>query len=86
LNARHIPCLIVEAYLIVVIARALLSWFPIRPGTAFASVYRVLIDLTEPIAGPLRRVIPPAGQFDLSYFVLAIVIYVVQQAVCSAVH
>lgn len=86
MNVRHIPCLVLEAYLIVVIARALLSWFPIRPGTVFASVYRVLIDLTEPIAGPLRRIIPPAGMLDISYFVLAIGVYILQQAVCHAVR
>ncbi len=86
MNARHIPCLILEAYLVVVFARALLSWFPIRPGTPIASIYRVLIDLTEPIAAPLRRVIPPAGMLDLSYFVLVIILFIVQQAVCSAVH
>ena len=34
---------------------------------AVATVYRMLLDLTEPVLAPLRRVIPPAGMFDLSF-------------------
>jgi YggT family protein len=41
-----------------IIARALLSWFPIAPGNPIA---RILFDVTEPILAPLRRVIPPLG-------------------------
>ena len=59
-----------------------MSWFPIRPGTPWASIYGVLLDLTEPVLAPLRRVIPPAGMFDLSFLVLIIGLFIVQQAIC----
>ena len=36
----------------------------------WASIGNVLIDLTEPVLAPLRRVIPPVGMFDLSFMVL----------------
>lgn len=63
--------LLIGIYLIILIARAVTSWFPPpRPGTPFAFVTQILRDVTEPVAGPFRRVIPPAGQFDLSFMVL----------------
>ena len=72
------------AYIVVLLARAIMSWFPIRPGTPLASLYGVLLDLTEPVLAPLRRVIPPAGMFDLSFIVLIVALFIVQAAVCQA--
>lgn len=77
-----IPCAILTAYMVVLFARAILSWFPINAGTPIANIYRVLIDLTEPLLAPLRRVIPPAGMFDLSFMVLALAVVVLQSIVC----
>jgi YggT family protein len=76
-------CALVTAYLVVLFARAIMSWFPIRPGTPWASVYRVLLDLTEPVLAPLRRIIPPAGMFDLSFLVLFLALGILRAAVCS---
>ena len=45
-------------------------------------VNRVLFDLTEPALAPLRRVIPPTGVFDLSFFVLMILLYIARGLVC----
>ena len=80
---REILCALVTAYWVVLIARAILSWFPIRPGTGFASIYRVLLDLTEPVLAPLRRMIPPAGMLDVSFIVLFVILIVVRQVVCT---
>ena len=76
-------CALVTAYLVVLFARAIMSWFPIRPGTPWASVYSVLLDLTEPVLAPLRRIIPPAGMFDLSFLVLFLALGILRAAVCS---
>ena len=78
-----ILCAIVTAYMVVLFGRAIMSWFPIRPGTPWASVYGVLLDLTEPVLAPLRRIIPPAGMFDLSFLVLFVALGILRAAVCS---
>jgi YggT family protein len=78
-----IICAIVTAYMVVLFARAIMSWFPVRPGTPWASVYGVLLDLTEPVLAPLRRIIPPAGMFDLSFLVLFVALGILRAAVCS---
>ena len=76
-------CAIVTAYLVVLFARAIMSWFPVRPGTPWASIYSVLLDLTEPVLAPLRRIIPPAGMFDLSFLVLFLALGILRAAVCG---
>ena len=78
----NILCVIVTAYLAVLFARAIMSWFPVRPGTPLATLYSVLLDLTEPLLAPLRRVIPPAGMFDLSFMVLFFALFIVREAIC----
>jgi YggT family protein len=58
----------------VLFPRALLSWFPAAPGSTLASVNAVLYRLTEPVLGPVRRLLPPvrAGGFgiDLSFIIV----------------
>ena len=78
-----VVCAVVTAYMVVLFARAIMSWFPVRPGTPWASVYGVLLDLTEPVLAPLRRIIPPAGMFDLSFLVLFVALGILRAAVCS---
>jgi YggT family protein len=79
--ANEIPCALITVYLVVLFARAVLSWFP-PPQGGMATVYRILLDLTEPVLAPLRRVIPPAGMFDLSFTVLIIGMFILRTVVC----
>ena len=39
------------------------------PSGGLATINRLLMDLTEPVLAPLRRIIPPVGMFDLSFMV-----------------
>jgi YggT family protein len=78
-----IICQLLSIYVIVLIARAILSWFPISPGSALAPIVSFLYTVTEPLLAPLRRVIPALGGFDLSFIVLFIIIQVVQNQICS---
>lgn len=72
---------VVEAYVVVLIFRALLSWFPARPGTALAAIVRALDAVTEPVLRPVRRVLPPlrAGGMgiDLSIMVVILVAQII---------
>jgi YggT family protein len=64
---------VVEVYVILLIGRALLSWFPSEPGTAIYGIVRALDRVTEPLLRPIRRALPPvrAGgmAIDLSIIV-----------------
>ncbi len=79
--ALNIPCALVTVYLVVLVLRAVISWFP-QPEGGLATFYRLLLDLTEPVLAPLRRVIPPAGMFDLSFTVLIIFMFILRGIVC----
>ena len=77
-------CAFMRVYLIVLLARAILSWFPVSSsGGPLAQIQRVLFDVTEPVLAPVRRVIPPAGMFDISFMVVFIVVLLIQGAVCA---
>jgi YggT family protein len=72
---------ILYAYLVILGGRAILSWFPLRQGTFMASLYALLIDLTEPVLRPVRRVIPPAGMLDTSFMVVFFALVILLQFV-----
>ena len=78
----QIPCALVTVYLVILILRAVFSWFPVQPGTFLAQANRILIDLTEWALRPLRQIIPPAGMIDLSFLVLVVILLVLQNAIC----
>jgi YggT family protein len=75
-NIFNVIAYVVEAYVVVLIARALLSWLPARPGTAFYRLVRVLDSVTEPVLRPIRRVIPPvrAGGMGIDLSIIIVVI------------
>jgi YggT family protein len=79
----HIAYLIVEIYLYVLIARIILSWFPIGPDSPFRPVVRALSAVTDPVLTPLRRVLPPltlGGMgIDLSPIILCVALEIVLQ-------
>lgn len=65
-------CLLGNIYVLILVARAVMSWFPMRSDSPFVPVARFLNAVTEPVLAPFRRVIPPAGMFDLSFLVVVI--------------
>ena len=80
----NLICQLLSLYLLVLIARAILSWFPISPGSALAPIVSFLYRITEPVLAPMRSIIPALGGFDLSFIVLIIIIQVVQRSLgCS---
>jgi YggT family protein len=71
---------ILNAFMIVLVARALFSWFDPTYQTA---VGRFLFSVTEPIVGPVRQVIPSTGMLDLSVMVTMFLIIILRQLVAS---
>ena len=60
--------------------RAIFSFFQPSPDNP---IMRVLMEVTEPILGPLRRVIPSMGMLDLSPFVAMLLLQIVGGIVVS---
>jgi YggT family protein len=66
---------------ILLVARALFSWFD--PGMT-TTIGKFLKDVTEPIVAPVRQVMPPTGMLDLSIMVTMLLLIVLRQVISSA--
>jgi uncharacterized protein YggT (Ycf19 family) len=77
-------CYLLTLYMFVVFARVVMSWFPLDPNSIWATIQDVLVTLTEPVLGPLRRVLPRPGgvPIDLSPLVVFFVIIVLRGILC----
>lgn len=69
--------LILEVYVFVLFGRVIFSWIRPDPRTFLGQVNGVLLALTEPVVGPVRRVMPNLGPFDFSVLVVLLVIQMV---------
>ena len=83
--ALDIVCNALNIYLICIFGRILLSWFPLDPNGAMATVAGFLYTVTDPVLGPLRRAVPPirlgAAALDLSPIIVIIGIQVIQRGI-----
>jgi YggT family protein len=78
--------LILQLYTYVIIAAVIASWLVgfgiINSYNPIArSILRALHALTEPVFGPMRRVIPPLGGLDLSPLLALIIIFFLQRLI-----
>lgn len=75
---------LISLYTFVIFVRIILSWFPINQSGPFAKVNRVLFQVTEPVLGPARRIIPNIGPLDISPIVVVFGLGFVQRLLASA--
>ena len=72
---------LITIFIIMLFARAVLSWFPLQPGGFAEQLSDLLRSLTEWAVAPLRRVIPPVGMIDLSFMVLVFGLLILRSAI-----
>nr|MBU6202470.1 YggT family protein [Acidobacteriota bacterium] len=75
---------LISLYTFVIFVRIILSWFPSGSQGALASVTRILYQVTEPVLGPARRIIPSIGPLDISPIVVVFALGFVQRMLASA--
>ncbi len=63
---------------IAILGRVIVSWLPISPENP---IVIMLYQVTEPILGPIRAVMPRMGMLDFSPIVAILLIFVVQRVV-----
>jgi YggT family protein len=71
---------LVSLYILLIFIRIIFSW-----GMASYSnrVMRFLVNATEPMLGPLRRLVPLVGTFDISPIVAFIILWLLQAAIAG---
>lgn len=67
-------------YTLAIFVRIFLSWGALGYGNRWM---RFLVQITEPLMGPLRRHIPPVGMFDISPIIAFLVLWVLQAIVAA---
>lgn len=67
--------------LFAIIARSLISWFPLDPRN---QLVQLLNQFTDPLLIPVRRILPRTGMIDLSGFVVIILLYMMIAVVNQA--
>jgi YggT family protein len=73
--------LVLNALIILTIARSLFSW--IDPGMQ-SPIGKFLRQATEPIIAPIRQVVPNAGALDFSPMIAIFVLIIVERVLHNA--
>ena len=75
-----------QLYVLILLGRAIISWFPYSHDSPINGVRRVIFAVTEPVLAPFRRVIPPVGMLDISFLVAFLVVEIFVSAVLGRIH
>ena len=71
---------LISIYILLITIRIIFSWGMLSYKNR---VMRFLVDVTEPLLGPLRRRIPPLGWLDISPLVAILILWLFQSAVAG---
>jgi YggT family protein len=81
-----IVCLLIQLYMLVILVRIIMSWFPPTPGTTYAQIYEGFDRVTEPVLAPIRAMIPPMRMggmgLDLSPIIVFLIGTILLRAIC----
>ena len=69
---------LVDLYGLLILIRIVFSWVTV---SYYNRIMRFLVGVTEPLLGPLRRMIPPVGMFDISPIVAFIILWILKAAI-----
>ena len=82
-----IICSLIQLYVLLLVVRVVMSWFPISPNGPAETVAGFLYMVTDPVLVPLRRILPPvrmgAMALDLSPIVAFFGLSVLRGILCS---
>lgn len=67
-----------SVYIVLIFMRIVFSWGMVSHSTR---LMRFLVNATEPLLGPLRRIIPPLGVMDISPIFAFIILWLFQRAI-----
>lgn len=72
--------LLINILVIAIFLRAIISWFRLAPDNP---INVILVQVTEPILAPLRRVVPSLGMFDITPWIAMILLQFLGQLIVS---
>ena len=82
----NILCLVLALYLIVIIVRIVLTWFPLDPDGGMATFAGFLFIITDPVLRPLRRAIPPVRIGSVALDLSPIIVLIGLQVIMAIIN
>jgi YggT family protein len=71
---------LISIYILLIFMRIIFSWGMVSYRNR---LMRFLVDATEPLLGPLRRMFPPLGRMDISPLVAFLILWLFQAAIAG---
>lgn len=71
---------LISVYILLIFMRIVFSWGMVSYSNR---LMRFLVDTTEPLLGPLRRMIPPWGGWDFSPIIAFLILWLFQAAIAG---
>ena len=71
---------LISIYILLIFMRIVFSWGMVSYSNR---LMRFLVDTTEPLLGPLRRMIPPWGGWDFSPIIAFLILWLFQAAIAG---
>ena len=82
----EVVCLLLFVYWLVLLVRILSSWFPPPSSGVGRAIFQVIYDLTEPVLGLVRGLLPAirmgAMGLDMSPIIVFLVLFALRSALC----
>lgn len=75
--------LLFDLYILVLVARVLLSWVQVDPRNP---IVNLINQLTEPLLAPIRRLLPQTGAADFSPMVAFVVVLIAEQVMLAVLR
>ncbi|CAB4619342.1 unannotated protein [freshwater metagenome] len=76
---------VVQIFLLCLLGRIVLSWFPPSGPGLLESIRQVLFRITEPVLGPIRRLLPPVRMGGMGLDLSPMIVFLVLQIIISAI-
>lgn len=83
--------LVLQLYIYVLFAAVIMSWllaFNIvnYSNNVVRAIWNALTGLTEPLLGPIRRIMPNLGTIDISPIILLLIIFFIERVIVYYIY
>jgi YggT family protein len=86
-TAIQIIRIFLEVLSFFIFVRVILSWFIMSTrNKVVITIYQVFHQITEPILGPLHRIIPNIGMIDITPVVAIILLYIIDMVLANTLQ
>lgn len=75
--------MLINLMLLLLLVRVIVSWVNADP---YNPIVRFIVNATEPLLRPLRRIMPAIGSLDLSPILLVLILYFIKAALVDTLY